>query len=117
MVTPTYGTLAFKGLQTGRTYAVDIYISDVVAAAVTFDSGSGAGTASLSYWKAPENVVLYDASIASGPTVMTTIILTADAAQIGGNRLRIANFLNSLSARPVLSVGFKAGTNIGAVQA
>jgi len=117
MVTATYGTLMFKGLQTGRTYAVDVYISDVVAASVTFDSGSGATTTSLSYWKAPENVLLYDASIATGPTVMTTIIMTADAAQIGGNRIRIANFLNSLSARPVLSIGFKQGTNVGAIQA
>lgn len=117
MVTPTYGTANFKGLQTGRTYQVDFYIADVVGTAVKFDSGSGAGTGSLPYWKAPENCILYDVSIATGPTVMTALTLTADGSTIPGVRLRIANFLNSLATRPVLSIGYKAGTNVGAIEA
>jgi len=117
MVTATYGTLSFKGVQTGRTYAVDVYISDVVAAPVTFDNGSGASSGSLVYWKAPENVVLYDASIITGPTVMTNFVLTADGAQVANSRLRISTFLSTLATRPSLNIGFKQGTNVGAIQA
>ena len=117
MVTATYGTLSFKGLQTGRTYAVDIYISDVAAAPITFDNGSGATATSLVYWKAPENVTLYDISIATGPTVMTNFFMTSDGAQIANTRFRIANFLNTLATRPFTAVSFKQGSNIGAIQA
>lgn len=117
MVTPTYGTATFKGLQSGKTYAVDIYISDVVAASTTWDSGSGAGTGSLTFWKAPENVMLVDLSIATGPTVMTTLFPVANGGQIPGQRFRIANFLNTLAFRPQIQLGFKAGSLIGMTQA
>lgn len=114
---PRYGTLMFKGLSTNRVYAVDAYISDVLVGNVNMDSGSGAGTGSLTYWKAPENVVLYDFSVATGLTDTTNIVLTSDGAQIPQARLRYANFLNSLATRPVLNVGFRQGSNIGAIQA
>lgn len=47
---PKTGTLMFKGVSTGRSYAMDFYISDVAAAQCTFDNGSGAGANSLVYW-------------------------------------------------------------------
>lgn len=114
---PRYGTMMFKGLTTGRTYAVDVYVSDVTAGAVTFDNGSGATSTSLVYWKAPENVTFYDFSVATGLTDTTTILLTSDGAQVANTRLRYANFLNSIATRPILNVSFKAGSNIGAIQA
>lgn len=114
---PRYGTMMFKGVQTGRTYAVDVYISDVLAAQVTFDNGSGATSSSLVYWKAPENVILYDYSVATGLTDTTNLFLTSDGAQIPNSRLRHANFLNSLATRPVLNIGFKQGSNVGSIQA
>jgi len=43
---PQYGTLIFKGLQTGKTYSVDIYVSDVANALVHLDGGAGAGSSS-----------------------------------------------------------------------
>jgi hypothetical protein len=112
-----YGTMMFKGLQTGRTYAVDIYISDVLAAPVTWDNGSGATATSLVYWKAPENVMLYDFSIATGLTDTTNIVTTSDGAQVPNSRLRHANFLNSIATRPALQISFRQGSNIGAIQA
>lgn len=116
MVTPTYGTANFVG-SSGKRYAVDFYISDVIGAPCTFDSGNGASSTSLQFWKAVENVVLVDVSIATGPTVMTQLVPTADGGIIQGIRLRIANFLNTLAFRPVLSLGFKQGTNISFTQA
>lgn len=110
-------SLTFKGVASGKSYVIDGYIADVVGTAVKFDSGSGAGTGSLPYWKAPERVILQDISIASGPTVMTTLIFTADGAQIPGVRARIANFLNSLAFRPKLALGFNQGTQFGMIEA
>jgi len=106
-----------RGLQSGKSYAVDFYIADVIGTSIKFDSGSGAASTSLPYWKVPENCVLYDCSLATGPTVMTQLVLNADGAQIPAARLRIANFLNTLAFRPTLAIGFKQGTNFGAIEA
>lgn len=109
------GTMSFAGVQTGRTYTIDIYISDVVAALMNFDSGSGAGATSDQFWIAPENLVLKDFSIAAGITDTTKINIVAN--NVGtGNRLRYANFLNTLAFRPVLNIPFRAGTKISASQ-
>ena len=116
MVTTTLGTATFQG-KSGQTYAVDIFISDVVAAPVTFDAGSGASATSLTFWKAPEPVVLVDLSIATGPTVMTSLIPTANGGAIPQNRFRIANFLNTLAFRPAIKMGFNQGSNVGFLQA
>jgi len=114
--TPKYGTLMFQGLQTGRAYADDIYVSDVAAAQLTFDNGSGASASSLTYWKAPEDVLLTDFSIATGTADTTNFVLTSDGAQVANSRLRYANFVNTLNNRPKLNIGFKRGSNIGAIQ-
>jgi hypothetical protein len=117
MVTAELGTATFQGLQTKATYAVDIYISDVVAAPVTFDSGSGAGATSLQFWKAPEDVMLVDLSVATGNTVATALVPTSNGGQIPGQRFRTANFLNTLAFRPAIKLGFKSGSNVGFLQA
>lgn len=117
MVTPTLGTSTFQGINSKQTYAVDIYISDVVAAPTTWDSGSGASATSLTFWRAPEDVLLVDLSIATGPTVMTSLIPTANGGSIPLNRFRIANFLNTLAFRPAIKMGFKQGSNVGFLQA
>lgn len=113
--TPKYGTLFYLGVQTGRTYAIDTYVSDVVGGAVTFDSGSGASATSDTFWIAPENVVLKDFSIATGLADTTKISINANGVQTG-NRLRYANHLNTLNNRPQLGIPFRAGTKIAASQ-
>lgn len=117
MVTATYGTATFRGIKSNRTYAVDLYIADVIGTAVKFDSGSGAGTGSLPYWKASEACILVDLSIATGPTIMTSLVLTSDGAQIPAARFRIANYLNTLNNRPAISIGIAQGSNFGATEA
>lgn len=113
---PQYATFMFKGVQSGKTYAVDAYLSDVAAAVVNLDSGSGASSTSLGFWKAPEAVVLYDFSINTGMTDTKSIFPTADGGQIAGFRFRYANFLNTLATRPALAIGFRQGTNVGFTQ-
>jgi hypothetical protein len=114
---PKSGTFLFKGLQSGRTYALDTYVSDVLAAGLNFDNGSGATSTSLVYWKCPENVMLYDWSIPTGLTDTTNVVLTSDGAQVPNSRLRHANFVNTLATRPALNIQFRQGSNFGAIQA
>lgn len=116
MVTATTGVATFVG-RSQKTYSVQFYIADVVGTAVKFDSGSGASANSLAFWKVPEQCVLRDIAVTTGPTVMTTLVMTADGANIPGQRLPIAAYLNSLATRPPLSIGFKQGTNFGFTEA
>jgi len=113
--TPQYATFTFKGLRSLKVYNVDAYISDVNAAAVRFDGGSGAGTTSPDYWVPPEPVVLQDFAIVTG-TVDTTKI----ALQVGnnptGNILRYALFLTTLAYRSMLRLTLAAGTQFRAQQ-
>lgn len=112
---PQYGTMTFNGVQTGRSYAVDVYLSDVAAANVNFDSGGGAGSSSDQFWIAPENIILKDFSVKTGLTDTTKIHIVANGVGTG-NRLRYANFLNTLAFRPALNVPFRAGTKVGSTQ-
>lgn len=116
MVTATNGTATFVG-ESGKVYNVDIYISDVVAAPVTWGVSGNAAAGSLTFWRAPETVVLTDLSIVTGPTVMVALIPTSNDGVIPGLRFRIANFLNTLTTRPNINVGFQAGRNVGFLQA
>lgn len=113
---PKYGTMMFQGLKSGTRYAVDIYLSDVANAQVNFDAGNGAGSASLTYWKTPEAVVLVDFSVATGLTDTTNIALTSNGMQVPAGRIRYANFINTIATRPTLQLGFKEGSNVGAIQ-
>jgi len=113
--TPRYGTAIFRGAS-GRVYNVDIYLSDVANALGNWDAGNGASSTSLTYWKAPEKVVMIDLSLASGLADTTNVVMVSDGAQVPGARLRYANYLNSLAFRPAINLGFNAGSNISAIQ-
>lgn len=114
--TPRYGSAIFYGAGSGKTYVVDFYVSDVASAAVTWDSGNGASSTSLTFWRAPERVVLRDVSIATGTADTTNFALCSNGMQIPAGRLRYANHVNTLATRPALSIGFEQGSNISAIQ-
>ena len=116
MVTPTNGTCTFIGLASQKVYAVDLYISDVNNANCTFGVGTTAAAGSKAYWRPIEDVVLVDLSIITGPTVITTLVPTSNDAQLQGTRLRFANFLNTLTTRPRLQIGFAKGNEVGFIQ-
>jgi len=117
MVTTTNGTATFLGLETGKMYNVDVFISDVVGAPVTWGVSGNAVSTSQNFWRAPENVQLQDLSIVTGPTVMVALVPTSNDAVVPNYRFRIANFLNTLTTRPSITVGFASGRNIGMLQA
>jgi hypothetical protein len=112
--TPQYGACFFKGAS-GKTYAIDLYISDVNGGLVNWDGGAGAGSSSPTFWTAPENVILIDYSQVTGTADTEKIRLTANGRPTA-HVLRYGVHLTSLNNRPTLSVGFAAGTQIGAFQ-
>jgi hypothetical protein len=112
--TPQYGTMNFVGAS-GRTYAKDIYLSDVANASVRWDDGQGAGSATLEYWVAPEPVVLVDYSQVTGTADTTKLQITKNGVS-SGDILRYTIHLTTLALRPRLRIMFSAGTQISAKQ-
>jgi hypothetical protein len=116
MVTATTGTMSFTGLQTKRVYNVSIYISDVVAAAVTFNSNGVAASTSPTVWQIPEDSILTDVSILTGPTVATGMTLSSGYSTIPATNLLIGANLTTLNNRNFPNVGFAKGSLLGATQ-
>lgn len=115
MVTAENGTLFFRGAS-GRLYTLDVYVSDVVAAAVTINTNGAAVAGSPAYWIPPEDVALEDYSIVTGNTVAVGVTLEQNGAPRPGTAMRTANHLNTLNNRPKLAVGFPMGCQISARQ-
>ena len=111
---PEYGGMLFVGAS-GKTYSVDIYVSDVGGAPINFDSGAGAGSSSSEFITFPEPVVLSDYSQVTGCTQTEKIRLT-----VGGRPtahvLRYGVHLTTIATRPALKIGFTANARIGALQ-
>lgn len=116
MVTATSANLlSFRG-KSGRIYQITAYISDVVGAQVLFSANGASSSTSPGYWRPPEAVLLYSASIITGPTVSVGMVMTSDGAVLAGTQLLYATFLNSLAQTPTMAIPFAAGTLIGANQ-
>lgn len=109
----TAGTLYAKGLKTGTTYAIDVYVPDAVADVIRFDSGAGAGSTSSVDYSFPEDVVIYDASFAAAPTA-TRVRLTGNGVP-SANTIRYGSYAYNLNNRPLMNVKVRAGTRIGGV--
>lgn len=113
--TPQYGTMLFRGRSTGQLYSVDVYISDVAAAAVHFDGGAGAGAASETFISFSEPVILEDYSQVTGTADTEKIRITANGMPTP-HILRYGIHLTTLNNRPLLNIPFKAGTRISGIQ-
>lgn len=112
--TPQSGTFTFVG-QSGTTYAVDAYFSDVAGGNVRFDSGSGSGAATNTFWLPPENVVLTDIAIVTGTTDTTRARLVVN----GRPLLSIFRYVLHVSTnnlRPRLNIGFAKNSQFTAIQ-
>lgn len=116
MVTATTGTATFKGRSTGRTYAASIYISDVVAAKVTFNMNGAAGAGSDAFWQAPEDVQLIDVAIITGPTVATGFTWLSGGASVPGSATLISPNLTTNASRSAPNIGFRSQSFVTAVQ-
>jgi hypothetical protein len=107
------GTMYAYG-KSGRQYVVDLYLPDAVAGLIGFNPSGAAGAASLTYWRAPEDVFIRDLSVTTG-TSAVGCVFNSSGAVINGAAIRYANHLNTLNNRPVLNIGVRAGELLGAV--
>lgn len=114
VATPKYGQMIFVG-QSGVTYGVDLYVSDVNGALLNFDGGNGAGTSSPTTWIAPENVTLKDFSMTTGTADTEKIRLTVNNKPLP-TTLRYLQHVSTNANRPVLNIGFAKGSQISAFQ-
>jgi len=114
-VTPTKAIFTFLGLQTGQTYPIEAYISDVANANVRFDSGQGASASSDTFWTPPEYVQLRDISIKTGPTVSFKLRLVVNGINQPG-LYRYEMHLSTLALRPAISLAVAAGARFAAVE-
>jgi len=120
--TPQFCQFIFQG-NSGTTYGVDGYISDVNrylqsgvnGGLARFDGGAGAGTTSPTVWIAPENVILTDFSMTTGTADTEKIRLVVNSKPLS-TTLRYVPHLSTNSNRPVLRIGFKGGSQISAFQ-
>jgi hypothetical protein len=112
--TPQYGAMVFKGAS-GKTYSVDIYVSDVNAARINWDGGSGAGSTSPTFWKPPENVTLVDFSMVTGCLDTEKIRLVVNGRPLM-QVLRYVPHVTTAANRPTLAIGFLQNSEISAFQ-
>ena len=112
---PQYGVITCIGLRTRQSYSKDMYHSDVANALVNFDSGSGAGTGSETFWTPPEPVVIRDYAIVTGMTDTTKLQITRNGIPTG-DILRFGPHTDSVATRPRLNILVPPGMKLGAIQ-
>jgi len=109
--TPKNGTLLFKG-RSGRMYAYSIYNSDVANGFVTFATTGAAGSGSVNFVTAPEDMTLVDVSVVTGIADTTSLVLWLDDAPVRNTIISWANVLNSLQTRSFPPVGISQGRKV-----
>ena len=114
VATPQYGQMIFIG-QSGKSYCVDLYVSDVNAALINFDGGGGAGSTSPTTWVCPENVTLVDFSMTTGTADTEKIRLVVNNKPLA-SVLRYVQHVSTNANRPRLSQGFAKGSQVSAFQ-
>lgn len=112
-VTPVHAAFTFRTARGNKT--VDSYISDVAAGLVNFDDGVGASATSNTFYIAPENCVLIDVAITTGPTVIGRLMVTRNSVPTG-NILGLIPHVDTSPLRPALAIGFAMGSKLAVIQ-
>jgi len=103
--TPKTGTIRFRG-RSGRDYAYAIYNPDVAASFNTFATTGAAGSGSVNFITAPEDITLVDVSVVTGIADTTAVVLWLDDGPVPGSVVSWANVVNTSPFRsfPQLSI-------------
>lgn len=109
------GFLVFRG-QSGRSYNISTYISDVLAASCTFNLNGVAVAGSQNFYLLPENCTLTDFTVASGAATTTTLVVQINDANTG-NVIGLAANLSSLNTRQNPNIPFGKGMKLTLIQA
>jgi len=99
MVTPTNGTVLLRNPNNKKTSSLNIYISDVVGAAVTISRTGLAVAGSPADYILQTPAWVEDISITTGPTVSVGMVILVNGAQTG-QVISYKNFLDTLANRP-----------------
>jgi len=110
------GTLTLVGLETGRTYNIDVYLPDAVATNWTFSAVGPALSTSSNFYILPEMVQVYDFVLATAPTATNATLYTDNAPVLGGV-LRYANQLSSNPNRQRQNIRLAKGSQLQGLQA
>lgn len=116
MVTATTGTVTFRGLKTKTPYSCSLYISDVVAAKVTFNPNGAAAAGSDTNVQFDEDVVIEDVSILTGPTVATGFSWYSRGVVVANSATLISPNLTTNPSRNFPRLAFAAQRLISAIQ-
>lgn len=109
--TPKTGVIEFKG-KSGQRYVYTIYNPDVAADFLNWDRMKTAGTGSVDFITAPEDMVITDISVVTGIVDTTALLLFLDDGAIAGKLVSWANVVNTLQARSFPNIGVKAGRKV-----
>lgn len=112
---PQKGTLLFKGAS-GRLYSYSIYASDVANAFVTWATTGVAASGSTNFIIAPENMQLVDASIVTGLTDTTAMVLWLNDAPVPNSVIQDTNIVNTLQTRAFPPVRIAQGRKVQLAQ-
>jgi len=110
----TEGTAILLGVQSRKTYVVDVYLDDVADAPVNWDGGAGASATSPEEWIPPEAVILTDIAIVTGAAQTKLQLLRGNNPT--GDMIRHTLHLNTLAYRPRLQIGWAGGSRLRALQ-
>ena len=108
---PKNGAAIFRG-KSGQTYSYSLYWSDVANAFLTFATTASAGSGSVNFITAPEDMVLEDISVASGLTDTTSIVLWLDDAPVRNTILVDANIVNTVTTRNFPKLRISGGRKV-----
>lgn len=109
------GTLVLKGLRTGKTYVIDVYIPDATATLLTFNPSGLAGTASPSTYRVSEDCLIIDIATATAPTAVGGAF-NINGNVVAGGAFRWATQLSTNPNRNLLAIPVRSGDFIGATQ-
>ena len=109
------GSILMVGVKSGRTYNVDTYFPDAASTFLTYSLTGPAASTSPNFLVLPEDVQVYDISLATAPTA-TNVTMYADNAPVVGGVVRYANQLTSLPNRQRFNIRLPKGAQFQAFQ-
>lgn len=109
------GTMVLKGIKSGRTYSIDLFLPDAVATEVKFNPTGKALTSSPADFRVSEDSLIVDLTTATAPTAVGGNF-RINSGLVNGGAYRYADRLNTLSKRADLLIPVRAGDFISILQ-
>lgn len=115
MATPESGMITMVG-NSGRTYHIGVYVSDVVGNRCNLDVAQAPGSTSPQDWLPPENGFIVDAALTTGVTATTFLQVMEGGGPVLGGMIYYAAQLTSINNRPPIRIPVLGGVKLEIVQ-